>query len=250
MGSIDGRVSNQVRFIIDVVSGLIRGYRNPVNDQDEALLGYVYVGTWEGRPSPSAAPEGARIAITNIGNQGHLYLKNVSGAWRLTGPQAIYLNETQAAGSNAGTAEQALFTTPGLPRSFIECLRYYRTSIAVTKNGAVTTAQIIMREGNTGDLTDTSVYSSQALIGTTPGTAARTGAGGMLRKYNAATERTQGFTSAIHVGLDTGASTTSVFPVNASGVLTDTTVYLTVAAVLAASGSDVPALERILIEGY
>lgn len=36
--SIDGRIANQVRFILDATTGRVKGYRNPVTDVDEQML--------------------------------------------------------------------------------------------------------------------------------------------------------------------------------------------------------------------
>ena len=207
----------------------------------------VYIGTWADRPAVSSLPEDARIRITDIGNQGRVEFAVVSGAYRLTAATVLYLSETQQVGL-AQAAEQALFTTPSIQHSVLKTLRYYSVSFLITKSAAVNTVtNASMREGMAGTLSDTAVYSGNSFLNVA---VFRAASAGTLRKYNAATERTQNFHSGQQTALEIINNTSAVWPQATSAVLTDALVFVTMAVTMSAAPTDVPALERIMIVGY
>ena len=207
----------------------------------------VYEGPWAGKPAANTLPEGARIRATDIGNQGFVEWQVVSGAYRLTAATVLYLSETQQVGV-AQAAEQALFTTPGIQRSVLAALRYYSVSFAITKSAAANTVtNTSMREGSAGTLSDTIVLSTSTLLNVA---ANRSASGGILRKYNTVTERSQNFHAGQMVGLEQNLTSSVVWPVSTSAVLTDALVFETMAVTMSAAPTDVPALERIMIVGY
>jgi hypothetical protein len=211
-------------------------------------LAPIYIGTWAGRPDPASLPPGTTVVINDIGNQGLVVMRVVGATYRLTNPHALFLSETQFVGVNSTSSEQVLVTYPtGVPRSFLQCLRYYAISFLLTKSGTANTATVGVKEGNAGDITDTTVYASNAVLGIT---STRTGSGGTIRKYNSATSRTGLFASQINTPIETGSQNTAVHPANLSAALTDTAVFWTLTATLNATGGDIPAVERFLVEGY
>jgi len=208
----------------------------------------IYIGTWDGKPAASTLAEGTRIIATDISNQGNVEFQVVGGAYRLCAATVLYLMEATVVGL-AQTAEQGLFATPGLQRSVLEALRYYSVSFVVSKSaGANTFTNTTIREGNAVPplLTDTAVFVTSALMSAA---ANRSASGGILRKYNSDTARTQNFNAAQNSALEQSLTNNAVWPSANSSVLTDALVFETVTCTISGVG-DVPALERIMIVGY
>lgn len=204
----------------------------------------IYAGAWAGRPDASVQPDRTRMWVTDIGANGGTWWRAVAGVWRLESPAVLLVSKTSFVGVANSTAEQLLATYGPLPRSALDNLRHYSVSFAVSKSGVATTFQANIREGTTGTLADTSVYSSGGPLGSA---ANRTGSAGVIRELVAGVAQTM--TATFNSALESSSAIVTVRPLNPS-TLANADVFWSVTLQAAALAADIPSVDRFTLIGY